>query len=219
MFIGHFALGMAAKKTEPRLSLGAMFLAVQFLDLLWPTLLILGVERVELNTAPDAVIPLNFVHYPISHSLLMAVVWGAAVGGVYWFSKGVGRASVLLGLLLLSHWVLDLFVHIPDLPLYPGDSPLLGFGLWRYKIPVFIVESALFAGGVYLYLNATSPRNKVGTYAFWGLAGFMYLIHLANIFGPPPTDVSSLGWAAQFQWIFVLWAFWVDRNRAPVVAV
>ena len=92
-------------------------------------------------------------------------------------------------------------------------------GLWHYKILTFVLESALFAGGIYLYLKATTPRNKTGVYAFWGLIGFMYLIHLANIFGPPPTDVSTLGWAAQFQWIFVLWAYWADRNRAPDAAV
>ncbi len=215
MFIGHFALGLAAKKPEPRISLGWTFMAVQFLDLLWPTLLLLGVERVEIATGPEAVIPLNFVHYPISHSLLFAVIWGVLLGGLYWLLKKYRRGAILIGLLVLSHWVLDLLVHIPDLPLYPG-GPMVGFGLWKYKMLVFALESLMYAGGVYLYTSVTAPQNKVGNYGFWGLVLFLYLIHLGNIFGPPPTDVSGIGWAGQLQWLFVAWAFWVDGNRQRV---
>lgn len=214
MFIGHFALGLAAKKVEPRVSLGMYFLAGQFLDLLWPTLLLLGIERVEITNAPDAVIPLNFVHYPVSHSLLMALVWGIVVGGLYYLVRKYRRGAVVIGLLVLSHWVLDLLVHIPDLPLYPGDSPLVGLGLWRYKMLTLVLESGLFAGAIYLYLSATTARNRVGTYAFWGLVSFLYVIHLANVFGPPPTSLGTIAWGGQVQWLLVLWAFWVDRNRA-----
>lgn len=216
MFIGHFALGLAAKKAEPRVSLGLYFLAGQFLDLLWPTLLLLGVERVEIATDPAAPVPLNFVHYPVSHSLVMATVWGIVVGGLYWLARKDRRGAMIIGLLVLSHWVLDLLVHIPDLPLYPGGGPLLGFGLWRYKMLTFVLETGLYAGAVYVYTSITEPKNKVGNYSFWGLILFLYLLHLGNIFGPPPTDVAALAWGGHLQWLFVAWAFWVDGNREAV---
>src|SRR5688572_9195821 len=131
MFIGHFAAGMAGKKIQPTLSLGILFLAAQFLDLLWPTLLLLGLEHVEIKPGVSVVTPLDFTDYPISHSLLLVTIWSTLFGLAFFlFSKNV-RASILLGCLVLSHWILDVIVHLPDLPLYPGNSPKLGFGLWN----------------------------------------------------------------------------------------
>ena len=120
MFIGHFAAGMAAKKIQPTLSLGTLFLAAQFLDLLWPTLLLLGIEHVIISPGISKMTPLDFVDYPISHSLLVVIIWSLLFGvGFFLFTRNRIGALLLSGL-VLSHWVLDLIVHIPDLPLYPG---------------------------------------------------------------------------------------------------
>src|SRR5688572_12978797 len=131
MFIGHFALGMAAKKVEPSVSLGTLFLAAQFLDLLWPTLLLMDVEHVLIEPGISTVTPLAFTDYPISHSLLAVLGWSLAFVAIYYLITNNKRASLLLGGLVLSHWILDAIVHIPDLPLYPGESPKIGLGLWN----------------------------------------------------------------------------------------
>ena len=144
MFIGHFAAGMAAKKIQPTLSLGTLFLAGQFLDLLWPMLLLLGIEHVIISPGISKMTPLDFVDYPISHSLLVVIIWSVVFGvGFFLFTRNRIGALLLSGL-VLSHWVLDLLVHIPDLPLYPGASPKFGLGLWNLPFLTILIEGAIF---------------------------------------------------------------------------
>jgi hypothetical protein len=114
MFIGHFALGFGAKRWAPAVSLGTLFLAAQFVVLLWPTLLLLGIEHVRVVPGITAFTPLDFTHYPVSHSLLAGVGWGIALGGGYALLRRNRRAAVVIGLLVLSHWMLDFVTHRPD---------------------------------------------------------------------------------------------------------
>lgn len=216
MFIGHFALGLGLKKVTPQISLGTLFLAVQFADLLWPTLLLLGVESVEIEPGITLMTPLNFVSYPISHSLLMITVWGLAVGFIYSLIKKDRSALMWLALAVVSHWILDLLTHRPDLPLYPGNSPLLGLGLWNSLWGSIVIEFLIFGVGVWIYLNSTRARDNQGKYGFWALIVFFVLIHMANITGPPPPNTSAIAWAGHLQWLFVLWAYWVDAHRESV---
>jgi hypothetical protein len=217
MFIGHFGVGFGAKKAAPRVSLGTLFMAAQFIDLLWPTLLLLNLEQVEIAPGNTAVTPLNFTHYPITHSLLMVCVWGALFGLVYWLVRKNGRGAVLLGLCVVSHWVLDLVVHRPDLPIYPGGSQHVGLGLWNSVIGTVIVEGIIYIVGIILYLRTTQAKNRAGSLGFWGLVIFLAIIHIANLTGPPPPSVQMIAWAGQLQWLFVLWAYWVDRNRTVTI--
>ena len=131
MFIGHFGVGLGAKKAAPGISLGTLFLASQFLDLLWPTLLLFGWEHVKIQPGITDLVPLNFTDYPYSHSLLFAILWGIVIGGIYLLVKKNFRGAIILALCVLSHWVLDLPVHRPDLPLFPGSAMFVGFGLWN----------------------------------------------------------------------------------------
>ncbi len=218
MFLGHFGVGLGAKKTAPRVSLGMLFLAAQFLDLLWPTFLLLGWEQVAIQPGNTKLTPLNFVYYPFSHSFLMALGWSFLLGIVYFFIKHNPRSSVVVGLCVLSHWCLDLLVHRPDLPLFPGNSLKVGLSLWNYPIIAVTLESLIFIIGLFFYLKATKPKNKVGSITFWALILFLVLIYLLNLFGPPPTSVKAIAWAAESQWILVVWAYWVDKNRISRIA-
>jgi membrane-bound metal-dependent hydrolase YbcI (DUF457 family) len=173
------------------------------------------VEHVEIVPGITKLAPLDFIDYPITHSLLMACVWGILMGGVFWLIHKNSRIAIVIALCVVSHWVLDLLMHRPDLPLYPGDSPKLGFGLWNSLPGSLLVEGALFLAGVVLYLRTTTPKNKTGIYSFWALIAFLVVIHVGNLFGPPPPSVSAIAWAGQLQWLFVIWAYWVDRNRTP----
>lgn len=217
MFIGHFGVGFAAKKADTKVSLGTYFLASQFIDLLWPTLLLLGLERVEIEQGISKLTPLNFISYPISHSLLMVIVWGILFGVVYKLFRKNTKGAVILGLCVVSHWVLDLIVHIPDLPLYPGDSPKMGFGMWNSVAATLILEFLIFFAGVFIYSKTTAAKNKKGSIGFWGLVVFFLLVHMSNILGPPPPSVIAIAWAGQLQWLFIIWAYWIDRNREPSI--
>ena len=214
MFIGHFAVGLAGKKAGPEFSLGTWVLAAQWIDLLWPLFLLLGLERVQIDPGNTPVTPLDFVQYPYTHSLLAVLGWSAAM---YLFARFVlgaqPKPSFLLGLAVLSHWVLDFLSHRPDLPLYPGGVERVGLGLWYSPVGTLLVESALFAGGIWLYLNATGNRPRPAGLGFWGFIVLLVVIYLGNLFGPPPPagSESLIAWMALSQWVLVFWAYWLDR--------
>jgi len=217
MFLGHFGVGLAAKPLQPRVSLGTLFLASQLADLLWPTLLLLGVERVEIRPGLMAASPFDFIYYPFSHSLLALVLLGLVLGLVYGFVQRNWRGALLVGLLVPSHWLLDLVVHRPDLPLYPGlSSPKEGLGLWQNLPATVFVELVLLAVGLWLYVRHTKPQNRTGRFALWGLIIFLVVVYLGAAFGPPPASVAALAWSSQTLWLTVLLGYWVDANREVV---
>ncbi len=213
MFIGHFALGFAAKKVAPKASLGTLFLATQFSDLLWPLLLLLGWERVAIEPGNTVVTPLNFTYYPISHGFLSVLFWGVVIGGVYFVIKKDRKTAWWLGLLVFGHWILDLISHRPDLPLLPGVDIKVGFSLWNSLIGTILVEGGLFVFGVYYYIKSTKAKNKIGLWALWGLVAFLVITYIGNLFGPPPPSVKPIAYLGLFQWLLVIWAYWIDHNR------
>lgn len=213
MFIGHFGLGFAAKRIAPRLSLGTAFLAAQWLDLLWPTLLLLGMETVRIAPGATAVTPLVFDHYPISHSLLAVVCWAVAAGALYAVTRQNARGALVVGALVVTHWLLDAIVHVPDLPLAPGTATMVGLGLWQSKAATLAVEIPIFAIGIWLYTTSTRAKDKSGHWGLVGLVAFLAIIHVGNMFGDPPPSTIAIAWAGQAQWLLVAWAYWVDAHR------
>lgn len=218
MFIGHFAVAMGAaamggKQAAPSLRLGTWFLAVQWLDLIWPVFLLLGWEQVVIDPGNTAVTPLNFVHYPYTHSLLAALLWGVLFAGVLRWRGAPLRVAAWAGGAVLSHWVLDLLTHRPDLPLYPG-GPMVGLGLWHSVPGTLAVELLLFLAGTALYLRGTGARDAVGRWALWGLLGFLLVVYAGNLAGPPPPSATAIGWVGLSQWLLVAWGYWIDRHRS-----
>lgn len=216
MFIGHFAIGFAAKRAVPAVSLGSLFLACQLADLVWPTLVLTGVETVEIQPGITAVTPLNFVHYPWSHSLIALLLWSAAFGlGYKLLRRSTWTAPAVLALVVLSHWVLDFVSHRPDMPLTVTGPERLGLGLWNSVPATLVVELVLFATGILLYQRATTPRDRIGTLAFVGLVVFLLLVYSLNFISPPPPSTAAVAWTAQAMWLLVAWGYWIDRHRAP----
>jgi hypothetical protein len=206
MFIGHAALALAAKPLAPRANLGVALAATYWLDLVWPVLVLAGIERVEVAPGITAFTPLDFVHYPWTHSLVAAAAWGALFGLCCW--KLGRRAAIVMGLLVLSHWALDALSHRPDLPLWPGGSAMVGLGLWNSVAATLVVESALFAAGIALYLR-TGGR---GTLAFWALIGFFVLAYLGAAFGPPPPSAAAVAASALALWLLPVWGWWIEKK-------
>ena len=213
MFLGHFGAGFAGKKFYKSASLGTYFMAAQWVDLIWPILLLLGIEKVEIDPGVSAVTPLDFTYYPFTHSLIGIIVWGIIFGAVYFIIKKNYKTSIILGLLVVSHWFLDLLVHIPDLPILPGEGFKVGLGLWNSLTTTLILEGLIFTIGVLLYSKTTKPKNKTGKYSLMGLIVFLILIYFSNLFGPPPDSVEAIGIVGNAQWLIVLWGYWIDRNR------
>lgn len=213
MFIGHFGAGFATKKYDSSPSLGTLFLAAQLVDLLWPIFLILGWEHVKIDPGNTAFTPLDFTSYPLTHSLVGSLFWSILFAGIYYWRKKQLKTSVILGGLVLSHWVLDFITHRPDLLLVPGIDIKVGLGLWNNVPATIIIESLIFAGGAYLYMKVSKAKNKTGSISLWSLIVFLGIVYVMNILGPPPPSEEAIGLVGLSMWLLVAWGYWIDRNR------
>jgi hypothetical protein len=219
MFLGHFATAYAAKKLAPRTSLGTLFAAAQLPDLVWPWLVLAGVERVSIAPGDTAFTPLRFDSYPISHSLVTIAAMGAALGAVHLWRQRRRLDALVLALLPLGHWLLDFVSHRPDMPLWPG-GPRLGLGLWNSVPATIAVELLAFGASIAVALSATQARDRLGRWGFAGLAVLLLVIYAANVTSPPPPSVEAIGWAGAIGGILLTaLAAWVDRHRGPKNAV
>lgn len=216
MFIGHFAVAFGAKKVAPRTSLATLVAAAQLLDLIWPIVVLLGIETVRIDPAgPGPFLKLRFVHYPWTHSLLMAVVWGAAFALAYRARTGYGRGAAVVGALVVSHWILDWVTHQPDLQLAPGLAPRVGLGLWTSPAATMAVEGLLFVVGVTVYARATRPRDRAGTWGFRGFVAFLLVAYASTLAGGTPPGPRAVAASALILWPLLLWIAWFDRHREP----
>jgi hypothetical protein len=222
MFIGHYALGLAAKRYAPRASLGTLFAAPTLADLLWPIFLVLGWEHSHVVPGSNPFLTLWLDDIPYSHSLFTLIVWGALFGFLYWSRhsrrRGDLRAALVIGLLVVSHWVLDVITHRPDMPLYPG-STVVGLGLWNSPAATVIVEAVMLLVGVAMYTRVTRARDGIGRWGLLALIALLALSYVVSMLTPAPTNQTALAIGASiFGWVFVLFGWWVDRHREAMPA-
>lgn len=214
MFVGHLAVGLAAKRVAPSVNLGWFIAAVSALDLVWPVFVIAGIERVRIAPGTTAFTPLVFESYPWSHSLVMAVVWGLVLAAIARFARVPSTALPLLVALVVSHWVLDFVTHAPDMPLWPGDSPKLGLTLWNSIPGTIAVEGAMWIAAIVLYVRTRAGQGARPGWPFWSLVVLCTVMWITGPFSPPPPTERALGWFALVGWIVVPWAAWADRTRS-----
>ena len=218
MFVGHLALALGAKRSAPKVNLAWFVAAVTALDLVWPIFVITGVEQVSIVPGATAFTPLVFDSYPWSHSLLMAGVWGAVLGGIAKW-RHLGRSAIrIIFVLVLSHWALDFVSHNPDMALWPSgssaSSPKLGLGLWNSIPATYLVEGAMWLGAIIVYLSGRPLRGGKSKLAFWSFVGISTVMWAVGPYGPPPPSAQALGWFALIGWVMIPWAAAADK-RAP----
>ena len=213
MFIGHFAVGFAAKRYAPETSLGTVIAAAALLDLLCPVFLLLGWEQVRIDPGNTAFTPLDFVSYPLSHSLVGAICWATIFALLYYFFIHYQRGAVMIWIGVVSHWVLDFMVHRPDLPLYP-EGARLGLGLWNSILATVIVEGLMYVAGIWIYLRVTRAKDGIGRWGSWSFIIVVAALYVVNIFSPPLPNERLLAMVAiPYIWLLILWAWWADRHR------
>ena len=223
MFVGHYGAALALKGAESRASLGLLFLGVQFVDILFFPLVLAGVEQMNIVPGHTESTHFELVFMPYTHSLVASILWAALVAGVSFLALGdrPRRRSIalVLGASVFSHWILDLIVHTPDLPLMGDASTKLGFGLWTSAPLTFVLEAAVLLGGLWIYLRATTPRagSRLARFGMVGLVVFLIALNVYNLFGPPPAafmEVFGLAMASYLGLAGI--AFWLDGLRTPV---
>ena len=224
MFVGHYGVALGAKHASPRLSLGLLFLAVQFLDVLFAVFLLLGIEKMRIVHGFTAYNPYDLYWMPYTHSLVGALAWSALAGTVCWAAarrlepRERRVASLVLGAAVFSHFVLDVPMHTPDLPLWPGpEAPKMGLGLWNHRYAAVLAELAVLAVGAWIYLRGTRPRSRVariGTVAFFVV---LVVTALATQFQPDPSGPRAFAVFALVAYaVFAIGAALVDRVRRAV---
>lgn len=213
MFVGHLAVALGAKRIEPRVPLGAAVAAAFGLDLLWPLLLLAGFEVVRVNPNDTAFTHLAFDSYPWSHSLVMVLLWSALAAFVAWRLLGHRRAAAVVGTLVLSHWILDLATHRPDLPVWPS-GPMYGLGLWNSVPATLLVEGGLIGLGLFVYLRATKADDRVGSIGLYGMIALCTLMWVSQPWAPPPPNAQAVAWGGLALWLLPPWSRWVEGHRS-----
>lgn len=213
MFVGHAGLAFAAKRAAPTVSLGTLLLAALLADLLWPLLVLAHAESFQIRIGATAVLPLEFLSYPYSHSLLALAFWAVILAGVRAaFVRSTLLTVVTLAALVVSHWFLDVIAHT-DLPVSPVSEGGIGLGLWGSLPGTLAVEGALLLGGVAVYARSTWGANRTGTIGLWVLAAAFVAAYAAIVLAPVPQSHGTVMWAAAALWLFVPAGYLIDANR------
>lgn len=219
MFVGHYAAAFALKGKIPNASLGLLFLAVQFVDILFFPFVLLGIESLEIVPNFTEANSFKMEHYPYSHGLLSSVVLSILIY-VFWYfvieRRRLGGKSIALVLALgvLSHWFFDLIVHTPDLPLIYGE-PKFGLGLWNSDVLTFSTESILLIFGSIYFIKKTTPINNAGKYVVLVFTLFLILVGYLNLFVIPEQDtIISLTTSALIIYFLMAYlAYFVEKQR------
>ena len=213
MFVGHFAVGLAAKRFAPRTSLGVLIAAPILLDLWWPIFVLIGWEHVSIVINPNPFLRLQFDSYPISHGLVAVIGWATLFASIYFGLARYLAGAITIWIGVLSHWLMDFIVHRPDLQLYAGGSRFVGLGLWNKRWITITVELALLAAGVAIYLLQTKAKDRIGSLGFCAFIVVIVSLYGAVTFGPPPPSVNKLALGALAGLLFVPFAWGFDRQR------
>lgn len=208
MFIGHFAPAMVAATHRQAPSLPVLFIGAQLVDWAFFGLLLTGVERMRFSPGISAMNPMDLYHMPYTHSLIGSAVFGAVFAALIWFATR-NRTGALIGFaVVVSHWLLDLLVHVPDLTI-AGSPPKLGVGLWNHPAIEMPLEIGLTMGALWLYARATGGlRLSIAV-----LAGILLILQGINWFGPVALVVdANTTWLAWFAYgLATLAAWWAAR--------
>ena len=205
MFVGHLGVGLLAKRAEPGISLGTWILAVMLADFVAFPLLIAGVEQFRGSGA---------ARIPYSHSLLMDAVWATLFASAWYLGRRYRRGAWLLFAAVMSHWLLDLISHPPDMTLAPGMSARFGLGLWNSVPATLALEGSFWLIAIVLYIRATHAARRAGFYGFWFGAALLTLSWYSNLTkGVDPNAVRAGIGGLIFFSLVVAWAYWMNRAR------
>lgn len=211
MFIGHFAPAFIAAAVSPeRPRLGTMFVAAQLVDWGFFALALVGVEHMRIDPAASVMVPFDLYDMPYTHSLIGTAIWAATCLGVIAVHQRNLAVGALAGLVVLSHWLLDWVVHVPDLT-WDGTPPKMGLGLWNYPWVAIPLELGLTLGAFVFYVRRT--RGPAGPPMV--LMGMLLLLQAINWFAPHPEAAGPFLYLQALLAFAILTAIaaWVGENR------
>ena len=215
MFVGHYGPSYLGKRLAPGVPLWVLFLAVQLLDVLWSIFVLLGIEKLRIVPGITDSNALDLYFMPYTHSLLGALVWSALAGALWLLLRRSRREAVVVAAAVYSHWVLDLIVHRPDLPLF-GEGRKVGLGLWNHRWLALLAEALVLVGGLVAYLRGPAARTRVNRYGAIALVLCFLAIQASRVAAPPvPSSDRAVALAARTAYlVFALVTVFLDRDAA-----
>jgi hypothetical protein len=190
MFVGHYGVSFAAKPAGKNVPLWVWFIAVQWLDVIWSLLVLLGIEKLRIVPGFTQANPLDLYYMPYTHGLPGSIVLSLAFGAIVAALTPGNRVAtgLLVAASAFSHWILDLIVHTPDLPLYDNMAKV-GLGLWQHVALSFPLELFVLGIGAWLYARATPFKRP---HLFWAFIVFLAVMQVYANFGPPPATPETM---------------------------
>jgi hypothetical protein len=215
MFVGHYGVSFAARRAVGRVPLWVWFLATQWMDVVWSVLVLLGIEKLRIVPGFTEANALDLYYMPFTHglpgSILVSLVFGAIVA--VFLSENRATTLLLVAAASFSHWMLDLVVHVPDLPLY-DNSAKVGFGLWRHVMLSFPLELIVLGAGAWLYARGATFASARSRFAFWAFVVVLAAVQVFANFGPPPSSPPAMAVSALALYLVLAsLAAWVERIR------
>lgn len=220
MFIGHFGVGLALKRADKTLSLGLLFIAVQLSDLIYGVTLLIGVEKVHIVAGANPLASAEYIFFPYSHSLVATLLLAGLVALIFLIipfksSLPKSKTALVMATAVLSHFVLDVITHNPDMDLLGNGVYKIGLGLWNYPIASYIVEALLLISGLWIYLRSTKSKSFSGKYGLPILGAILLIFNAVSTFGPPQTNVEYFAVTMLAVYLgTIIVAFWLDRKRS-----
>jgi hypothetical protein len=213
MFIGHYGVSFAARSTQTRVPLWVWFIAVQWMDIVWSVLVLLGIEKLRIVPGFTQANSFDLYYMPYTHGLPGSVLLSLVFGVIVALSTSGNRVTTILlvAAASFSHWVLDLVVHVHDLPLY-DNAAKVGFGLWRHVVLSLPLELIILGLGAWLYARTTTFASATGRYVLWVFVFFLAALQVYANFGPPPSSPEAMAVTTFASYLaLALLAVWVER--------
>lgn len=219
MIVGHFAVGLILKRADKSLSLGLLFIAAQFSDLVFFFTSLTGIEKINIVAGTNAATSIEYAFYPYSHSLLATLFWAAIIALVFLItpvksSLSKSKTALVMSTAVISHFLLDFIVHNPDLDILGNGAYKIGLGLWNYTYISYAVESILLLAGLWVYLKSTKSSTLAGKYGMPLLIITLLIVGAVATFMPASSSVlSGTIMLVTIYLVAIAAAFWLDRKR------
>ncbi|PIZ00267.1 hypothetical protein COY62_03500 [bacterium (Candidatus Howlettbacteria) CG_4_10_14_0_8_um_filter_40_9] len=215
MFVGHYGASFALKGIGKRISLGWLFVAVQFLDIVWAIFVLLGIEKLRITPGFLEASNLDLYYMPFTHSLFGSLFWSVLVGILFAYFSGMTskkKIGLFIAFAVFSHFLFDIPVHSKDLLVFGNLK--IGLGFWNNALYTYLIESFVLVAGLSWYLKSTNPKSIIEKCGLFVFVAILLIVNYINIYFPSTVSPNIFALEALFAYfVFAVFAFMIDKDK------